>query len=187
MIRSCFVPNSRDLHQFNPNEVPNLSVILSVSYRFHNLSLFVLLQVWLPHHIPRGGAEAPESPLHKWAPLRSVLPGVLGGVGPARPAVPAVLVLVRWLPYHGGPPPQRPAGRPRRVRHGSHKPELLLLSVQRAGLLLRFYVLRLLGQRGFLLLPLLLRDAGGFFHPGLFLCFSEAPASFQKGNPSKAG
>ncbi|KAF6730036.1 Transmembrane protein 180 [Oryzias melastigma] len=67
----------------------------------------------------------------------------------ARPGLQFLLCLCLYdgFPYHGGPPPQRPAGRPRRVRHGSHKPELLLLTVQRAGLLLRFYVLRLLGQR----------------------------------------
>ena len=73
-------------------------------------------QVRLTGHNSRGGAEAPEGSLHKWPSLRSVIPGVLGGLGQARPAVPAVLVSVRRLSHHGGPSSQRPAGRPRRVR-----------------------------------------------------------------------
>lgn len=142
-------------------------------------------QVKPSDHISRGGAEAPEGPVHKWPSLRSVLPGLLGGVGQTRPAVPAVPVSVRWFPHHGGPPPQRPAGWPRCVRHRSHAPQLPLLCVQRFGLILRISVLLLLGQGGFLLLPPLLCDSGNFFHLGLFLSVPVATASFPKRSPSK--
>lgn len=143
-------------------------------------------QVRLSDHIARGGAEAPEGPFYKWPSLRPVLPGLLGGVGQARPAVPAVPVSVRQLPHHGGPPPQRPAGRPRRVRRRPHAPQLPLLRVQRVGLRLCFPLLLCVGQGGFLLLPSVLLDSGGFFHFGLFRRVSAAAAAFQQGNPLKA-
>lgn len=148
---------------------------------------FSSTQVRLSDHNSRGGAEAPEGPLHKWPSLRSVLPGFLGGVGQTRTAVPAVPVSVRWFPHYGGPPPQRPAGWPRCVGHRSHAPQLPLLRLQCFGLILRFSVLLLLGQGGFLLLPSLLCDSGSFFHFGLFHSVSVAATSFPEGSPSKTG
>lgn len=153
--------------------------LLLVSFIFR-----LFFQVRLSDHDPRGGAKAPEGPLHEWPPLRSVLPGLLGGVGQTGTTVPSVPVSVRRLPHHGGPPPQRPAGRPRRVRQRPHAPQLPLLRVQRFGLLLRLSVLLLLGQGGFLLLPSLLCDAGSFFRLGLFLGVSAASVSFPEGGPS---
>lgn len=150
-------------------------------------SCFFSTQVRLSDIKSRGGAEAREGPLHQWPALRSVLPGLLGGVGPTRPAVPAVPVSVRRLPVHGGPPPQRPAGRSCRVQQRPHAPQLPLLRVQRPRLILRFSFLLLLGQRGFLLLPSLLRGSRSFFHPGICLCVSITAASFPKGSASKTG
>lgn len=108
-------------------------------------------------------------------------------MGQTGTAVPAVPVSVRRLPHSGGPPPQRPSGRPRRVRRRSHAPQLPLLCVQRSGLSLCLSVLLLLGQGGFLLLPYLLRDSGSFFHLGLFLGVSVVTPSFPKGSPSQTG
>lgn len=144
-------------------------------------------QVRPPDHDARGGAEAPEGPLHKRPSLRSVLLGLLGVVGQTRTAVLAVPVPVRWLPHSGGPPPQRPAGRPCRVRLRPHAPQLPLLRFQCSGLHLCVSVLLLLGQREFLLLPSLLCDSGSFFHLGLFVRLSVATASFPKGSASETG
>lgn len=58
-------------------------------------------QVRLSDHISRGSVEASEGPLYQWPSLRSVIPGLLGGVGQAGPPVPALLVSVRWFPHHG--------------------------------------------------------------------------------------
>lgn len=104
-------------------------------------------QVWPSDHDCRGGAEAPEGPLHEWPPLRSVLPGLLGVVGQTGTAVLNVPVSVRWFPHSGGPPPQCAAGRPRCVGLRSHTPQLPLLRVQCFGLVLCISVLLLLTRR----------------------------------------
>lgn len=99
----------------------------------------------LSDHKSRGGAEASEGPRHKWSSLLCVLPGLLGGLGQSRPAVPAVPVSLRWLSHYGGSPPQRPIGGPRCICHRSHTPQLSLLGVQRSGVFLRLSVLLFLG------------------------------------------
>lgn len=141
----------------------------------------------LSDHISRGGAEAPEGPLHKWPSLRYFVPGLLGGVGQTRLAVPGVPVPVRRFPHYGRPPPQRPAGGPRGVGCRSHTPQLSLLGVQCFGLILSFSVLLFLGQGEFLLLPSVLYDTGSFFYLGLFHCVQVATESFSKRSPSKTG
>lgn len=145
------------------------------------------VQVRLSDHNSRGGAEAAQGPLQEWPPVGAVLPGLLGVVGPTGAAVPAVPVSVRRLPHAGGPPPQRTAGRPRRVRLGPHAPQLPRVRLQRSGLLLRLSVVLLLGQGGFLLFPSLLCHSGSFLHLGLCVSVSIATATFPKGAPSKTG
>lgn len=150
--------------------------------------MFVCLpQVRLSDNNSRGGAEAPEGSLHKWPSLCPLLPGLLGVVGHAGTAVSALPVSVWRFPHPGGPPPQRAAGRPRCVRLGPHAPQLPLLRVQRFGLLLRIFVLLLLGQGGFLLLPSLLCDHGSFFSPGLLVSISVAKTPFPKGSACETG
>lgn len=77
---------------------------VSVSKRGQQFSLSLLspdficvcfsTQVRPPDHDARGGAEAPEGPLHKRPSLRSVLLGLLGVLGQTRTAVLAVPVPV---------------------------------------------------------------------------------------------
>lgn len=141
----------------------------------------------LSDHNTRSGAEAPESALHKWPSVRYFVPGLLGGVGQTRLAVPCVPVSVRRFPHYGRPPPQRPTGGPRSVGRWSHTPQLSLLGVQCFGLILSFSVLLFLGQGEFLLLPSVLYDAGSFFYLGLFPCVPVATESFSKRGPPKTG
>lgn len=138
-----------------------------------------------PDHVSRGGAEAPEGPLHKWPTFCYFIPGLLGGVGQTRLAVPGVPVPVRRFPHYGRPPPQRPAGRPCGFGRWPHTPQLSLLGVQCFGRILSFSVLLFLGQGEFLLLPSFLYDAGSFFYLGLFRCVQVAAESFSKRSPYK--
>ena len=139
----------------------------------------------LPDHIPRGGAEAPGRPLPQRAPVRPLLPGLLGGVGAALAPVPGVPVPLRRLPHRRGPQPQRPAGGPGGVGGGSHAPQLPLLAVQRRGLAVRLPVLLLLGQGGPALVPAVLRGAGGRVGAGLLGRVPAATAALREPAPPR--
>ncbi|XP_005671479.1 transmembrane protein 180 isoform X4 [Sus scrofa] len=109
-----------------------------------------------------------------WAAAGTVVPGVLGALGPGWPAVPAVPVPVRWLPDARGPAPSRLAGRPGPLRPRPHPPQLLLLPLQCGWLPVCLCLLRLLEQGGLLFLPRLLCGTGRLLWAGL--CRSHAAA-----------